>query len=251
MKLKIFLGTLFAVFALVALKYTVANTYGFFKLSETIHIVGVIVLIYKLFVHKSCSGLSLKSQELTAIFLISRLICSIYFEANLHTLLDSLFLLSTLVVIWFMRFKLKSSYLKEFDTIRLVFLVVPAVIMAILINPTLENSTFIGILWAFTSYLESVSIFPQLRYMQNAKMVETFTGYYVFALGVSRFFALAHWIIQIYETRGAYLFLFGHGYFWFTAAFVAEMIQSFILADFCYYYVKSCMRGQLLRKMPI
>lgn len=28
-------------------------------------------------------------------------------------------------------------------------------------------------------------------------MVETFTGYYVFALGVSRFMALAYWIIQV------------------------------------------------------
>ncbi|RHN39021.1 putative ER lumen protein retaining receptor [Medicago truncatula] len=33
--------------------------------------------------------------------------------------------------------------------------------------------------------------------MKNAKMVETFTGYYVFALGVSRFFTLAFWIIHM------------------------------------------------------
>ncbi|XP_017441259.1 uncharacterized protein LOC108346715 [Vigna angularis] len=100
-------------------------------------------------------------------------------------------------------------------------------------------------------YLETISVMPQLRLIQNAKMIETFTGYYVFALGVSRFMALPHWIVQICDTRGTFLFLVGSGYFWFLAAFVAEIVQSFILADFCYYYIKSFTQGQLLKKIPI
>ncbi|KAE9603372.1 putative ER lumen protein retaining receptor [Lupinus albus] len=44
--------------------------------------------------------------------------------------------------------------------------------------------------------------------------------------------------LQIYKTRGAYFFLIGSGYIWFSVAFLAEMVQSFILADFCYYYIK-------------
>lgn len=68
-------------------------------------------------------GLSLKSQELTAIFLITRLGCSIYIEANIHTVFDSAFLLATLGVIYVMRFKLKKSYIKEFDTVHLLYLV--------------------------------------------------------------------------------------------------------------------------------
>jgi hypothetical protein len=44
--------------------------------------------------------------------------------------------------------------------------------------------------------------------------------------------------MQVYETRGMYLFLIGSGYFWFPAALLAEAVQTFILADFCYYYVK-------------
>lgn len=53
------------------------------------------------------------------------------------------------------------------------------------------------ILWAFCVYLEAVSVLPQLRMMQKAKVVEKFTAHYVFALGLSRFISCAHWILQV------------------------------------------------------
>jgi hypothetical protein len=52
------------------------------------------------------------------------------------------------------------------------------------------------VLWAFCVYLEAVSVLPQLRMMQKAKVVEKFTAHYVFALGLSRFISCAHWLLQ-------------------------------------------------------
>jgi hypothetical protein len=40
----------------VVLRFTISDPDVFFKASKTIHIVGLIVLIYKLIAHKSCSG---------------------------------------------------------------------------------------------------------------------------------------------------------------------------------------------------
>jgi ER lumen protein retaining receptor len=51
-------------------------------------------------------------------------------------------------------------------------------------------------MWAVCVYLEAVSVLPQLRMMQNSKVVERFTAHYVFCLGLSRFFSCAHWILQ-------------------------------------------------------
>lgn len=53
------------------------------------------------------------------------------------------------------------------------------------------------ILWAVCVYMEAVSVLPQLRMMQNSKVVERFTAHYVFCLGLSRFFSCAHWILQV------------------------------------------------------
>jgi hypothetical protein len=53
------------------------------------------------------------------------------------------------------------------------------------------------IMWAVCVYLEAISVLPQLRMMQNSKVVERFTAHYVFCLGLSRFFSCAHWILQV------------------------------------------------------
>ncbi|QCE04902.1 ER lumen protein retaining receptor [Vigna unguiculata] len=251
MKVKIFLGVLLAVIALLVLKSTIRRRFYFFLASQVIHSVGLIALTYKLFALKTCSGLSLITQELTALFLTARLLSRKFSVHKVQSVIDLVSLSSTLVIIWMIRFKLKSSYIKELDNMKLYFVVVPSAILATLIHPYINGWRITGFFMAFSIYLEAVSVIPQLRFMQNAKMIETFTGYYVFALGVSRFMALAHWIVQICDTRGAFLFLAGSGYFWFLAAFVAEIVQSFILADFCYYYTKSFIQGQLLKKMPI
>lgn len=249
LKVKTFLGLVSVVSVLVVLKLLVRNHNHFFVASEAIHAAGILVLIYKLTRQKTCSGLSLKSQELTAIFLVTRLYCSFLMENDIHTVLDSATLISTLWVIYMIRFKLKSSYNKELDNFPIYYLVVPSAFLALIIHPYTRDIRFNRIMWAFCVYLESVSVFPQLRLMQNAKMIEPFTAHYVFALGVARFLGCAHWIIQVIETGGKFLFL-GAGYLWLPMAFLSEVVQTFILADFCYYYVKSVIDGQLLVKLP-
>ncbi|KAH9728730.1 er lumen protein-retaining receptor c28h8.4-related [Citrus sinensis] len=203
-KVKSCLAVVFTVCSLVAMKLFVKNHDYFFVASEAIHAAGIMVLIYKLTTKNTCSGLSLKTQELTAMFLALRLVCSIVMEADIHTVLDFATLASTAWVIYMIRFKLKSTYIKELDNFPIYYI-----------------------------------------------MIEPFTSHYVFALGVARFLSFAHWILQLIETRGRYLFLLGHGYLWFPAAFLAEMVQTFILADFCYYYIKSLKEGQLLMRMPV
>lgn len=69
------------------------------------------------------SGLSLKTQELTAMFLALRLVCSIIMEADIHTVLDFATLASTAWVIYMIRFKLKSTYIKELDNFPIYYIV--------------------------------------------------------------------------------------------------------------------------------
>ncbi|KAG8387264.1 hypothetical protein BUALT_Bualt02G0003300 [Buddleja alternifolia] len=250
-KVQTFLAAVCVIAALVALKLSFHDHNQFYVVSEAIHFAGILVLIYKLTTQKTCSGLSLKTQELTAIFLAARLGCSLFMEGDIHTVLDFVTLVSTLWVIYMIRFKLKSTYNAELDNMPLYYVAVPCAILAILIHPTTQHARIGRILWAFAVYLESISVLPQLRMMQNTKMIEPFTAHYVFALGVARFLGCAHWIIKVYDSRGSYLFLIGAGHIWFSMILLAEVVQTFILADFCYYYVKSVMNGQLLVSLPL
>ncbi|KAK9281928.1 hypothetical protein L1049_004836 [Liquidambar formosana] len=250
MKVKTFLAVTTVLSSLVALKFLVRDHDHFFIASEAIHAAGIMVLIYKLTTQKTCSGLSLKTQELTAIFLAVRLLCSFVMEADIHTVLDFATLVSTVWVIYMIRFKLKSTYIKELDNMPIYYMVIPCAILALFIYPYTAHSRIYRTFWAFCVYLESISVLPQLRLMQNAKMVEPFTAHYVFALGISRFLGCAHWIIQVYETAGRSLLLVGSGYFWLPMVLLSEVVQTFILADFCYYYIKNAMYGQLLVRLP-
>ncbi|KAI3516771.1 hypothetical protein L1887_15789 [Cichorium endivia] len=157
------------------------------------------------------TGLSLKSQELTAIFLGARLYCSFVMEYDVHTLLDLATLTTIVWVIYMMRFNLNSNYMREKDNVSVFSMVIPCTILSLCVHPTTQHYIVNRVIWAFCVYLESVSVLPQLRVMQNTKIVEPFTAHYIFALGVARFLSCAHWILQVLDTRGRLLTTLGYG----------------------------------------
>lgn len=143
----------------------------------------------------------------------------------------------------------KSTYQKEQDTIKFYYVAAPCLVLACLAHPSTSHWLVFRILWAFCVYLEAVSVFPQLRMMQNAKVVERFTAHYVFALGLSRFLSCAHWILQLLEGNKYLLAALGSGV-WPVMVLLSEIVQTFILGDFCYYYVKSYAEGSGVLRLP-
>ncbi|KAH0455861.1 hypothetical protein IEQ34_015893 [Dendrobium chrysotoxum] len=248
-KVKAFLSVVSGMAALAFLRFVVHDHDNLFVAAEAVHAVGISVLIYKLTKEKTCAGLSLKSQELTALFLSVRLYCSFVMEYDIHTLLDSATLVTTLWVIYMIRFKLRSSYMEDKDNFAIYYVVVPCAVLALLVHPTTSHNFVNRIFWAFCVYLEAVSVLPQLRLMQNTKIVEPFTAHYVFALGIARFLSCAHWVLQVLDTHGRLLTALGYG-LWPSMVLLSEIVQTFILADFCYYYVKSIFGGQLVLRLP-
>ncbi|PWA59741.1 ER lumen protein retaining receptor [Artemisia annua] len=248
-KVKGFLAVVAGMMTLVLLRAIVHDHDNLFKAAEAVHSVGLAVLIYKFSKEKTCAGISLKSQELTAMFLAVRLYCSFVMEYDIHTLLDLCTLAATLWVIYMIRFKLKSSYMEDKDNFATYYVAVPCAILALLIHPTTSHYLINRIFWAFAVYLEAVSVLPQLRVMQNTKIVEPFTAHYVFALGVARFLSCAHWVLQVLDSHGQLLTALGYG-LWPSMVLISEIVQTFILADFCYYYVKSVFGGQLVLRLP-
>ncbi|KAL5706339.1 hypothetical protein ACHQM5_024522 [Ranunculus cassubicifolius] len=189
-KVKAFLSVVTGMTALVFLRFIVHDHDNLFVAAEAVHAIGISILIYKLMKENSCAGLSLKSQELTAIFLAVRLYYSVVMEYDIHTLLDSATLGATLWVIYMIRFKLRSSYMEDKDNFALYYVLAPCAVFAVLVHPSTSHYIFNRIFWAFCVYLEAVSVLPQLRVMQNTKIVEPFTAHYVFAL------SCAHWVLQ-------------------------------------------------------
>ncbi|CAO2839962.1 unnamed protein product [Amaranthus hypochondriacus] len=244
------MGVVSAIVILIVLRLMWKTQTYFFVSSQIAHFAALLLLIYKLTINKTCSGLSLKTQELTAIFLLIRMFCSYGLLRDMHVVLDSLTLGATLWVIYVMRSKLKSTYVKEHDNLPLYYVLVPCAIISIIGHPGVRAGVILGFLFVYYMTIEAVSVLPQLQFIQNAKMVEPVTAHYVFALGVSRFFAFANWINLLIDSGGSLLTQIGQGHFYIAVALLAEVVQTFILADFCYYYVKSVMAGERMMRLP-
>ncbi|GAY40095.1 hypothetical protein CUMW_049380 [Citrus unshiu] len=162
------------------------------------HLASVLVLLLKIHTIKSCSGVSLKTQELYALVFTTRYL-DIFtdFVSLYNTVMKLIFLGSSFSIVWYMRHHsiVRRSYNKDQDTFRRFFLVLPCLLLALLIN---ENFTFKEVMWTFSLYLEAVAILPQLVLLQRTRNIDNLTGQYVFFLGAYRGLYILNWVYRYF-----------------------------------------------------
>ncbi|GFZ10613.1 endoplasmic reticulum retention defective 2B [Actinidia rufa] len=113
------------------------------------HLASVIVLLLKIHTIKSCAGVSLKTQELYALVFATRYL-DIFTDyiSFYNTVMKLIFLGSSFSIVWYIRHHkiVRRSYDKDQDTFRHLFLVLPCLLLALVIN---EKFTFKEVMWAF------------------------------------------------------------------------------------------------------
>ncbi|XP_015875545.3 ER lumen protein-retaining receptor A isoform X1 [Ziziphus jujuba] len=190
------------------------------------HLISILVLLLKIYATKSCSGISLKTQELYAIVFVARYLDLFTdFISVYNTVMKLVFIGCSLAIVWCMRLHrvVRRTYNKDVDTFRHYFLVLGCFLLALFVH---EKFTFQEVLWAFSIYLEAVAILPQLVLLQRSGNVDNLTVQYVFFLGAYRAFYILNWIYR-YLTEPH----FGR---WIAS--VAGLVQTALYADFFYYY---------------
>ena len=107
----------------------------------------------------SSTGISLKTQELTALFLAVRLYCSFVMEFDLHTLLDSATLATTLWVIYMIRFNLRPTYMEDKDNFAIYYVVcyTTKLVLGFLCFDSMHETDFVVITQVTHRYLERAS----------------------------------------------------------------------------------------------
>lgn len=148
-----------------------------------------------------------------------------------------IFISTSVAIVYLMKFKqpYSKTYDAQTDTFRIEFLLVPCLLLAMVWN---EAFTVVEILWAFSIYLESVSILPQLVVVYRAAKeqtgrVENLTANYVFCLGGYRALYLINWAYRLATEAGYRDWI----------PWVAGLVQTGLYIDFFYYYAKSRWSG--------
>merc|ERR1711871_1301182 len=168
---------------------------------------GVLILLAKILKEKSVKGLSRKTQELYVVVFLTRFCFKVFFEGDiLYPLVEGLATVATIYIVWLMRNDFHYTYSKSEDTFKVEFIVIPCVLLSIVFHPSVTGYTVTDILWTFSTYLESLTLLPQLFVIQRIKECDNITAHYMVCLGLSRGLECFFWLTA-FDIHG-YSFLY-------------------------------------------
>ncbi|KAL1453436.1 hypothetical protein WDU94_007576 [Cyamophila willieti] len=197
------------------------------------HLLAAMLLLLKIWTTRSCAGISGKSQFLFAIVYTARYLDLFTSYVSVYnSFMKVVFLAASFGTVYLMYMKFKATYDHNHDTFRAEFIVLPAALLALIIN---HEFTIFEVLWTFSIYLESVAILPQLFLVSKTGEAESITSHYLFALGAYRALYLLNWIYRYYTED--YLDLI---------AIVAGVVQTALYCDFFYLYITRVLKGRKL-----
>ena len=149
-----------------------------------------------------------------------------------------LFIASQSYVIYLMTTKYKSTTDPNLDTFRVQYLLGGAAVLAVAFP---YFYTPFEVAWAFSIWLESVAILPQLFMLQRTGEAEVITTHYLFALGLYRALYIPNWIYRYFTEVD-------HKVDW--IAIVAGIIQTILYSDFFWIYYNKVIKGKKF-KLPV
>ncbi len=231
----------------------------FLVLSSIVQTSAFVIILLKVTDRQNVSGLSANTLICYSILLFARLTSTLFYPGYLpndssgswlYQLSDIISMLICCLLIYLLYFKYReTSDLILDNKIPFYFLVVPSYLLAVMVKSNLNNNFFCDTNWAFSMYLETVAIFPQILLFTIKKgQIEKFTSHYVALCGLSRLFSLIFWWDTYDELNHSDSF-FGNyvGYF----IIGAQILQLLIMADYYYLYFKSILKGNEINIMDI
>ncbi|KAF2397114.1 ER lumen protein retaining receptor 2 [Trichodelitschia bisporula] len=184
----------------------------------------------------SAAGISFKSQFLYLIVYITRyidLLWTFYLPSALYnTIFKIVFITSSSYVVYLMLNDYKPTHDRNADTFQVQYLLGGAAVLAILFP---YKYSLTEILWAFSIWLESVAILPQLFMLQRTGEAETITTHYLFALGAYRTLYIPNWLYRYFIERPR---------FFDPIAVTAGILQTVLYSDFFWIYYTKVLQGK-------
>ncbi|CEJ81839.1 Putative ER lumen protein retaining receptor [[Torrubiella] hemipterigena] len=202
------------------------------------HLASILILLHKMVQMNSCSGISFKSQALYLIVYVTRYLDLFSTHTLYNFVFKVMFIGSQGYIVYLMTNAYKPTNDPNVDTFKVQYLFTGAAVLAIIFP---YSYTISEILWAFSIWLESVAILPQLFMLQRTGEAETITTHYLFALGIYRALYIPNWI---------YRYAVESNYKTDWIAIIAGLVQTVLYSDFFYIYYNKVLKGKKF-KLPV
>lgn len=194
-----------------------------------LHLVSMMLLVFKLHKSKSCIGISCRMQEMYFMVFSFRYLDLFWSYISIYnTVMKLTFITTTSYLVYLMRHKppVANTYERSSDSFKYeVYLIGPCILLGILFT---DEYTITDILWTTSIWLESVTILPQLILLQQIREVENLTSDFVGAMGLYRFFYVLNWIYRYFAED--YVNVVG---------WLGGLVQTGLYCDFLFYFARS------------
>ena len=193
-------------------------------LGSLLNLFGFGLLLIKIAVTRKATNISLKTLQAYALVFSFRLMSILFYEGYLPfdrsgdwfyqgVEIAALATVGVLIAVIIGNRDIAKSYARQLDKFGaiegrvpaawgVVVLAVPALLLAIILHPSLNGNVFTDVAWTFALYLEAVAIIPQtyLFYSpNNPAELEPFEINFVFSLAVSRLLHFIFWLSSYQE----------------------------------------------------
>jgi len=220
---------------------------------------GMVMLGLQIATSQSFKGISLKSLQLQACAFFFRFLSTFFHEGYLPLDASGDFVYRTAEFVslgaacagLYMAYnKFYFTYEPERDTFGnfgptggdrsafgAVWIAAPALLVALIVHPSLNNSLWSDVAWTFALYVDVLAVAPQLlMFHKTGGTVAKYTSHSTFALGFGRVLQLLFWAFSYQELshNGGFAGLF---------VMLSQIVGAVLMADYFYYYAKSQQKG--------
>jgi ER lumen protein retaining receptor len=222
-------------------------------LSSLAGLTGFLLLTLKVRATKSVAGISSKSLEMYLIFYVLRLSNTCFRKGyvpsqigGLYCCVDVASLLVVLQLLYCIHKTHKWTYQQSHDTMKVLPLLPPCLLLAYFVKLPLSRSPFFDGLWAVSAYAETVALLPQLWMLTKiGGQVEGMTAHFVAAMTARSALGLLFWSAASNDAAR-----FGGTTVAINTVLGTFVLQLLIAADFMYYYAKARLGGQAVVLPP-
>lgn len=240
----------FLVFVLAVFFLVSSGDFSFLlTLSSIVSMFSFLMVVRKVESGKSVKGVSTKMMECYILVLAGRLCAIVPFEGYLpfdksgdwfYQLCEAISMVLCGYIVFCCRVRLAATYSPTTDTLPHLWLILPALGIALVFHPNLNNFMPSDIAWAFALYLESVTVLPQLFMFMKEGQAEPFTSHFLAAQATSKLTSFVFWASSFSELQNS-----THTYKSFVGTWVVvmQLIQLLVMGDFIYHYIRCIKNG--------
>merc|ERR1719316_1631970 len=198
---------------------------------------------------KSVNGVSLHMMECYILVFFTRLFAIIPFEGYLpfdksgdwlYQVCEAFGLCLSGSIVYCCRVQYPNTYSAETDTLNHMYLIGPAMAIALILPPHLNNFLPSDIAWAFALYLESVTVLPQLFMFMKEGKAQPHTSHFLAAQALSRLMSFIFWASSFSELSNPDHYIKKFVGNWVVGI---QLLQLLVMGDFIYHYARCIQKG--------